>query len=238
MSDLLGDPVHTRQTRANLPAATYPHLSLPGDVKTEAVAAEWIASFKKFLQNKDLCPPRDIFFEESYWRDHLCFSWDFHTWHGPEKMSSFLRDLQRGCQFRQVSVDSSDPDKSPKLVPIDHNGNVHGMQVYIDIETDAGTGKGLVRLLHEAGSQKWKAFTVYTALFELGGHAEMVKHRRRQGFIYKLPGTTTGFDNWQKMRIAQKNFEANLQPTVLVIGKAIQQRLFSSLQYQNTWPRS
>lgn len=107
------------------------------------------------------------------------------------------------------------------LVPIDHNGNVHGMQVYINIETDAGTGKGLVRLLHKAESQKWKAFTVYTALFELSGHVETVRHRRQPGFIYKLPGTTTEFDSWQKMRIAQKDFETSLQPTVLIIGKAI-----------------
>ena len=105
-------------------------------------------------------------------------------------------------------------------MPIDHNGNVHGMQVYIDIETDAGTGKGLVRLLHKAESQKWKAFTVYMALFELSGHVETVRHRRQPGFIYKLPGTTTEFDSWQKMRIAQ-DFETSLQPTVLIIGKAI-----------------
>lgn len=124
-----------------------------------------------------------------------------------------------------MSVDGSDSDKKPKVVPIDHNGNVYGIQVFIEIETDVGTGKGLVRLLHEVESQK-KAFTLYTALYELRGHAETVKHRRHPGFVYKPPGVSTVFHNWRETRIAQENFHASLEPTVLIIGEAIQQHLF------------
>lgn len=228
-SDPPGVPFRTGQRNAGPSAATYPRLSLPNEIKIDSVAAEWIASFGQFLQNKDLCPPRDIFFDESYWRDQLCLSWDFHTWHGPDEISFFLRQQKKGCRLRQVSIDERGPDKKPKFVPIDHNGNVHGIQVFIEIETDVGTGKGLVRLLHEAESQKWKAFTLYTALYELRGHAETVRHRRQPGLVYRLPGASNEFHTWREMRIAQENFQASLEPTVLIIGEAIQQHLFLML---------
>lgn len=85
--------------------------------------------------------PRISFLMESYWRDHLCLSWDFHTWHGPDEISFFLRHQQKGCRLRQASIDGSGSDKKPKLVPIDHDGSVHGLQVFIEIETNVGTGK-------------------------------------------------------------------------------------------------
>lgn len=113
LSNPRGVPLRTGQKESHPPAATYPQLSLPSDVKNDTVAAEWIVSFKKFLQNRDICPPKDIFFGESYWRDHLCLSWDFHTFHGPDEISSFLRHQQKVCLIRQVSIDVSDPDKKP-----------------------------------------------------------------------------------------------------------------------------
>lgn len=135
-----------------------------------------------------------------------------------------------------MSIDVSDSDKKPKLVPIDHNGNVHGIKVYIKLETDVGIGKGLVRLLHDVESQKWKAFTLYTALFELHGHEETVKNRRHSGIDYRLPGAPTKSCNWREMRIAQENFNASLEPTVLIIGEAIQQRLLLVLSSLYSWP--
>ena len=222
MSDPRGVTHRTEQRNAYPSAAIYPQLSLPNDVKTDTVAEEWITSFRQFLQNNDICPPKDVFFDESYWRDHLCLSWDFHTWHGPDKISCFLHRQQKGCRLRQVSIDRSDLNKTPKLVPIDHNGNVHGIQVFIGIETDVGTGKGLVRLLYEVESRKWKAFTLYTALYELRGHAETVRHRRPSGLVYRLPGAPTEYHSWREMRTAQERFEASLEPTVLIIGETIQ----------------
>ncbi len=222
----MSDSQGARLCQGHYPSvATYPHVSLPYDPKTNTVAAEWIVSSRKFLQNDDVCQPRNIFFNESYWRDHLCLSWDFHTWHGPDEISFFLRHQQKGCRLWQASIDVSGSDKKPKLVSIDHNGSVHGIQVFIEIETDVGTGKGLVRLLHDMESQKWKEFTLYTALYELRGHAETVRHRRQPGFVYRLPGAPTEFGNWREMRIAQENFKASLEPIVLIIGEAFQQHL-------------
>ncbi|KAI1481937.1 FAD/NAD(P)-binding domain-containing protein [Daldinia eschscholtzii] len=223
MGSLSGErQIRIGQTEVNLPAATYPNFLPPGDdVNPIMVATNWITSFEKFLQSQYSHPPRDIFFEESYWRDHLCFSWDFQTWHGPEAMNSFLGRLQSGCRFKQVSIDNSnDPDKRPQLVSVDHDGKVRGIQVYITVETDAGTGRGLVRLLQEAKSQVWKAFTVYTALVELRGYEESIGRRRKPGYLHSHLGSkhTNGFENWQGIRNAQKNFEGDLQPTVLIIG--------------------
>lgn len=222
MTPLLG-PIRSDQMEANLPPATYPDSLPPSeDVDPQVVVKDWIVSFEQFLQTKDVHPPRDIFFEESYWRDHLCFSWDFQTCHGPEAISSFLDHLQPGCRLRRVFIDGrDDPDKQPQLVSVDHDGKVYGIQLHMTVEMDVGTGRGLVRLLQEAKSGTWKAFTVYTALFELRGYEESIGRRRRPGNLHSLhiSNTTNEFDNWHGMRTAQKNFEGDLQPTVLIIGE-------------------
>ena len=148
-------PSRTGQRNSHPPTATFSQFSFPNDVKNDTVAREWILSFQQFLQTKDICPPKNIFFDESYWRDHWCLLWDFYTSHCPDEISRFMRHRQKGCRIQQVSMDLSDSAKEPKkLVPLDHNGNVHGMQVYITLETDVGTRNGIMRLLHDVEPQE------------------------------------------------------------------------------------
>ena len=48
----------------------------------------------------------DLFLAESYWRDHLCLAWEFHTLHGPKKIVSLLEEM-KGCRIKAVAVDNS-----------------------------------------------------------------------------------------------------------------------------------
>ncbi|OAQ99480.1 hypothetical protein LLEC1_02333 [Akanthomyces lecanii] len=208
-----GDAAPIGQSSAKLPAATYPKPSLPSDVNAGVVAADWVKCFQEFMQTRPVLPPKDLFFEESYWRDHLCFSWDFHTWRGPETICAALQRLQHGGQSQQLSINiDNNVARKPALQSVDHYGSVRGVQVHLEIETGVGKGKGLVRLLHDADSQKWKAFTFYTALVELHGHAETVGRKRPVGHIHR---TASKLGSWPSIRHAQKNFEMGLQPTTL-----------------------
>ncbi|ATY66649.1 flavin-binding monooxygenase [Cordyceps militaris] len=216
MLKIQGDAAPIGQSSANLLAATYPKSSLPSNFIAETVASAWVKSFQDFLHARPIHPPRHLFFKESYWRDHLCVSWDFHTWRGPEEICTALQKIQQASQFRQLSINiSGDPAKKLALTSVDHYGHVRGVQLHLKIETGIGIGKGLVMLLHDAESQKWKAFTIYTALVELSGHEETVGRKRPAGDIHR---TGSKLGSWPSTRHAQKNFEVGLQPTALIIG--------------------
>ncbi|KAF5971307.1 putative flavin-containing protein [Fusarium bulbicola] len=201
------------------PAAAYPEAGLPKNINLEDVPAEWVKSFGKLIHSQDPALADDAFIQESFWRDHLCFSWDFHTLHGHREVISFLKRQRQDFLLQRISVDMDCPDKKAKLAAIDHNGKVRGIQFYIDIETSCGIGKGLVRMLYELKSRKWKAFTVYTALREIRGHEETVKNKRVTGLLYKRSGASIAFDAWQSIKTAPKDdFADSMEPTVLIIG--------------------
>ncbi|MDI1486298.1 MAG: hypothetical protein OHK93_005525 [Ramalina farinacea] len=52
----------------------------------ERVISEWLSSFNAVAGANDASQLSSLFLEESYWRDLLCLTWDFHTMQGPEKI--------------------------------------------------------------------------------------------------------------------------------------------------------
>lgn len=62
-------PLHT---------ANFPSLEEPASVDANSIAATWVDSFNKTIGNPDLAGVSKLFLVESYWRDQLCLSWDFH----------------------------------------------------------------------------------------------------------------------------------------------------------------
>ena len=218
-SILLSSTTRSVPSQCHLLAATYPHTSSSRPVKVEGIATTWIIALNQALQNKDFDTVGKLFFEESYWRDQLCLSWDYHTMHGPQGIKSFFEHHPKGSRLRHVSIDDSDLYHMPKIAPIDHNRQIWGVQASLKIETDVGTGKGLVRLVEDEKSKIWKAFTFFTAMYELKDHIETVKHRRPPGFDHRIPGDPRERKNWHEKRIAQENFQDDFEPTVLIIGE-------------------
>jgi hypothetical protein len=94
-----------------LTAANYPEPIPSEPVDVEKVAKEWAASFNKVLKGSDFSG-LELFLKESYWRDQLCLSWNYHTFKGPEKMVAFLKKAPKGVRLHTVDVDTSS-----KLVP-------------------------------------------------------------------------------------------------------------------------
>ena len=135
--------------------------------------------------------------------------------HGPGKVTTFLERHRKGSRLKYIEVDDSTSYAKPKSAAIDLDGEVRGIVAWLNIQTDVGTGKGIVRLLRDAEDGAWKAFTLFTAMREITGHAETIKHIRPSGGLDNVPGERK---NWHEMRIAQENFQNGLEPTVLVIG--------------------
>ncbi|CAL3971510.1 unnamed protein product [Diplocarpon coronariae] len=108
-------------------------------------------------------PVVDLFLEESYWRDRLCLSWDFPALHGPLAISSLLKSTPVP-RIKSTSLDTGFKYRSPQISKLD-SGNGQAVQALLKVETGAGSGEGLVRLVEEAAM--WKSFSFFTFLKEL-----------------------------------------------------------------------
>ncbi|KAI4125103.1 MAG: hypothetical protein LQ338_004455 [Usnochroma carphineum] len=184
-------------------------------INPQRIAAEWVDKFNDLLDQQDV-PIDSLFLKDSYWRDLLCSSWDFHTYQGLSKISSVLQSRKEQCRLRSVKLDASSDIRKPSICPIDFNGEVQGVQAFLTVTTDIARGRGLVKLVREhfdAGS--WKAFTLFTTLEELEGHEESTCTRRPTGVDH---GAHPGRLNWLQRRDREANCEPPIDPTVVIVG--------------------
>lgn len=205
------EPGSFRLTTATLP--TVP-ASKPTDVTN--IASTWVNSFNKVLNTPKLATIPELFLEESYWRDQLCLSWDFHTLKGPEKIVSLLQHSKNGCRIKSLVLDQSSKDRCPKASVMDNDGKVHTVQAFLTVETDIGRGSGVVRLVQD--HETWKVFTLYTFLRELKDHEELIGKKRPNGVAH---GEHLSRKNWLDHRKEEENFEGGEEPTVLILGRSI-----------------
>ena len=178
----------------------------------ERIISEWLSSFNAAAGANDASQLSSLFLEESFWRDLLCLTWDFHTMQGPEKICKLLKSQTNGCRIQKLSIDRSSLAGLPKIAPFDFHGKVQGIQAFVRVETDIGQGRGMIKLLPD-GNQ-WKAYTLFTVLQELKGHEESIGEKRASG------SDPSGHSkkNWQEKRIAEENLEDGFDPAVLIVG--------------------
>ena len=197
-----------------LKPATYPESSAPPKADVNKIATDWVQSLNHALSNQDFEAINHLFLAGCSWRDQLGLSWDYHTLNGPENIISFLKSSPRGSRIKSVKIDDGNAFHAPHVCAADYNGKVSGVGSFLSIETDVGRGRGIMRLLQDKDG-KWKAFTLFTAMYELRGHEETVKGNRPQGVTH---GGNPGRKNWQERRAAMENFEGDRDPTVLILG--------------------
>lgn len=195
-------------------AAAFPKTESVAGVNANEIANEWVSRFNQFLRSSSDVSISQLFLKESYWRDQLALSWDYHTLQGPEKILSFFRSGP--TRMKSAALDLSNSLRQPSISGFDAYGNVNGVVSFLTVETDVGVGRGLMRLvqdLEDGGA--WKAFTLFTAMHELKGYEETVKGNRPLGVEH---GEKQGRKNWQERRKATENFDGDLQPAVLILG--------------------
>ncbi|KAI9668957.1 MAG: hypothetical protein M1817_005180 [Caeruleum heppii] len=210
-------PSHDRAEPGSytLRVASYPDQSGTLPPRVEDVAKDWVTSFNSVIDNADFTALSELFLAESFWRDQLCLTWNFHTLVGPQKMTSFLQTHESGCRLKSVALDFSSDYRRPTASPIDFAGTVKGIQAFLSVETDVGKGRGVVRLFQQPGSEKWKAFTLFTCLQELRGHEEASGLKRPVGVEH---GGNPGRKNWMERRKADCEIDEGREPAVLILG--------------------
>ena len=194
----------------------YPKSVDLSQVKPEAVVTEWLSLFNDHLQSGTPSLLK-VFLNESYWRDLLCLSWDFHTLSGLKNISSFLKTQSKGSRIKSLAIDQTSVVGKPTVASVDFGATLKGIQSFLTVETDVGRGRGLVRLVQDPDDgNKWKAFTLFTSLKELKGYEEAIGERRPTGVTH---GSHPGKKNWKERKDAEANFEDGLEPTVIIVGE-------------------
>lgn len=193
-----------------LTAATFPTPVEPNQDDPNVVAASWLTKFNETLSSGSYARLDDLFLEESYWRDHLCLSWDYHTFDGPHNAAAFLG--ANGCRIKRIELDTSSALRSPGNQQFDVKGEVHGVQAFLKISTTLGTGEGVVKLVRHDG---WRAFTLYTCLATLKDHEERIGGLRPLGVE---SGVAKDRKTWHEKRAAQENM-ADVDPPVIIVGE-------------------
>ncbi|MCJ1420859.1 hypothetical protein MMC32_007218 [Xylographa parallela] len=193
----------------------YPQSASLSQLDPESRVTEWLSLFNNHLQSAAFSLSQ-VFLKDSYWRDLLCLTWDFHTLSGLEDISSLLRVHGKDPRIKSLAIDHTSDEGKPKIASVDYGGTLKGIQSFLIVETDVGRGRGLVRLVQDLDDGgKWKAFTLFTSLKELKGHEELIGERRPSGVIH---GSHPGRKNWKERRNAEMNFEDGLEPTVIIVG--------------------
>ena len=113
-------------------------------------------------------------------------------------------------------MDASNVVRAPKFAPVDADGEVIGVQFFLNIHTVHGSGQGLIRLVEEAGN--WKVFTLYTRLEELKGYGQNIFDRRPVGAEH---GGMPGRSNWADKRAGALDYADGSEPAVLVVGMSL-----------------
>lgn len=201
----------------NLTPAKFPEPTDATSVDAGAEADKIVESLNKSIADANFSAVGDLFMAEGHWRDHLMLTWNFRTVQGTSKIADFLQECSKskdGFRLKKFAVDKSSLSRTPKVVPLDGEAKVSGIQVYLSVETVLGTGEGIIRLGQENG--KWKIYTLYTSLRELTGHEEGTSSRRPAGVAH---GGQPGRKNWIDRRTAAANYNDGSEPAVLIIGK-------------------
>ncbi|OAA59995.1 Pyridine nucleotide-disulfide oxidoreductase, FAD/NAD(P)-binding domain protein [Cordyceps fumosorosea ARSEF 2679] len=132
------------------------------DIDPIAVAKTWLANLVTSVAAKNDAAFSSLFFEESWWRDSVGFSWTITSKNGPEAISKLI--LGSEAHFENASVISAEPALAPQLVDM---GPMTIVQFGYAFTTQYGHGRGIVRLGNSDGLDNWRAWTASSQLDSL-----------------------------------------------------------------------
>lgn len=205
-----------------IPLGVFPPSS-NSHVDVDKISSRLVDGLNNALRAHDAQALGSLFHENSYWRDHLCLSWDLRTLKGREKIVAFATS---STTLQSVDIDRTSQFRAPKQGPIDGiygpASEVSGIEFFVKVTTKVGSGRGVIKLAEVDG--QWKFFTVFTTLQELNGHEENIFARRPNGAAHgEHVGRLNWFDN-RKLALEYKDRE----PAVLIVGEFITDETASS----------
>lgn len=199
----------------NPPIAKWPKSAPDGLVDALTITRDVFAAFNSYLARASSQHAAEnlgsLFLAESFWRDHLALSWELQTLKTSKGIAAFLAD---NSSLETIEVDNSTEFRAPKIAHFSPDGKCQGILSYLTITTKLGRGRGIVRLVEDAG--QWKIWTLFTSLEELKGFEEPLGFRRPNGVAH---GYHHGRKNWLDRRRDEVDFKTN-EPEVIIIGKS------------------
>ncbi|KAL6857379.1 FAD/NAD(P)-binding domain-containing protein [Trichoderma novae-zelandiae] len=201
----------------NIRPAEFPKSASPPspDLDLHQTAQGVVTALNESLAKGDYGAASNLFVDQGFWRDHLALTWEFRTAQGPEAILGLLETSSKsrdGFRLKGITLDTSSDLRSPRVAPLDGEGEVSGIHFFNKFETVIGSGVGVGRLVDDNGT--WRLFSLYTALQELTGHEEQINGRRPHGVEH---GEKPGRLNWAQRREQETQYQ-DTDPTVLIIG--------------------
>lgn len=175
------------------------------------VVRRWFDAFSEALRAEDRPALAGLFLAESYWRDLLALTWDIRTVEGPDAVAHGLLTTARPAGLRDLALEPAEPQR----LEVGHYGTA--LHAFFTFETDAGPGRGLLRLLPDRGAEgddTWRGFTVLTSLSGLRDHPERVGRTRPR---YATDAPHWDAANWADHRRREAEF-LDADPEVVVVG--------------------
>lgn len=201
---------------------TLPHFSISSHEKAEPpareIAQKWLKVFEEALAApKNSSKLETLLHEESWWRDHLALSWDFHTLRSISRILDFVIPQLQSARLHDLRLYEETKKFAPKLVQ--PTPELEWIEFMFSFESSQGSGKGMIRLAAGGESGEWKAHMIYTCLQELRDFPEAKGDLRPHGGTNSLDGDGDGVagGNWYERRQRQKEFVDD-EPAVLIIG--------------------
>jgi len=158
----------------------------------------WLAEFSGALNAGDGDRATAMFVEDGFWRDFLCFTWNFLTLEGRPAIAAMLQ--------RRLG------DVGPVGLALDGAAAEEGdvVSAWITLETGVARGRGHLRL---RGDGCW---TLLTSMTELKGHEERRGRRRVLGTAHQACRQRV---TWQEVRAReQAELGRTTQPYCVIIG--------------------
>lgn len=185
--------------KPTLPTLDRLNATIAEDLDASKIAADWFQAFTSKVEAADVDGVLSLFLEDSFWRDILSISWDFRTFYGKPKISTFLHDRLANANLKSFRLESAELHRPYP--------DVAWIQGLFKFENSVGGGDGVFRIV-PTSTGEWKAHVVYTNLQSLTGHPEKIGALRN-------PHPNHG--KWVQERARELEFE-DIEPHVIVIG--------------------
>ena len=78
-------------------------ISLPDEIESQAIAADWIETFARYAKARDVGGILDTLTEDAFFRDMLVLTWDFRTFQGIAQIKEFLHERFTSVNFEEGS---------------------------------------------------------------------------------------------------------------------------------------
>ena len=177
------------------------------------IAQTWLDRFTAVLAGGDASALSTVFHKDSWWRDHVAFTWDLRTLHGITEIVAFVSERIETVKLDSLTLPSDTQSFPPSVVtPVKGLDWVQSMFFF---HTAIGRGRGFLRLA-QGHDGVYNAHMLYTALDELKGHEETLGSRRPLGGKNSLEGGIVR-GNWLERRQRTHEF-GDEDPQVLIIG--------------------